>query len=205
MREFDSQCGLYSSEFMKQLLIINFYRFTKPQIRLLLQYFELDSIQWRSRYNPSSEMALCILLVKLSYPHRLFELFYLFGRSPAFLSSVFTDIIEYLCDRYDEILRWHPTITYRRIRRYARAIKRLGGAGLIWGFIDGTFKGLCRPEKNQKNYYSGYKKQHGLKWQAIVCSDGLIGSLEGSFLDPVNDQSSHGHRFRIGATTERDL
>ena len=163
------------------------YRFTKPQILLLLQYFDFEVIEWRNRQRPSPELALCLVLVQQSYPHRFFELSFLFGRSLAWLSSVYTDAIIHLTMRYKPILEWHPTIDYRRIREYGRALNDAGGGGLIWGFIDGTFQGVCRPTEEQRDYYSGYKKRHGVKYQGIVCPDGLIGSIDGPYIGEVND------------------
>jgi len=101
-------------------------RFNKEEIRLLVDYFAIDAIKWSNRAKPSFELALCLLLSKLSYPRQLFELAEQFGRSPSYLSRVLNDLLKHLEVRYGEILRWHPTLTYTRIRRYARAIKRVG-------------------------------------------------------------------------------
>ena len=49
------------------------------------------------------------------------------------------------------------------------------------GFIDGTLKVICRPSRYQRRWYSGYKKCHAVKFQAIVTSDGLISHLRGPF------------------------
>ncbi len=49
----------------------------------------------------------------------------------------------------------------------------------IVGFIDGTARPICRPVRDQKTQYSGYKKQHVLKYQSIVFPNGLIGRLDG--------------------------
>ncbi len=49
------------------------------------------------------------------------------------------------------------------------------------GFIDGTARPICRPKYNQKQQYSGYKKQHVLKYQSVILPNGLIGRLDGAF------------------------
>ena len=51
----------------------------------------------------------------------------------------------------------------------------------IVGFIDGTARPICRPKRNQKDYYSGYKKEHCLKYQSVMFPNGLIGRLDGPF------------------------
>ena len=47
--------------------------------------------------------------------------------------------------------------------------------------------GVARPEKDQRSYYSGYKKRHGIKFQGIMGPDGLFLSLTGPFIGEIND------------------
>jgi len=49
------------------------------------------------------------------------------------------------------------------------------------GFIDGTSRAICRPTTNQRNQYSGYAKEHVVKYQSVVFPNGLIGRLDGAF------------------------
>jgi len=165
-------------------------RFSKQEIRQILPFLNLDSVLWTNQYQPSSELALCLVLTRLSFPQRLFQLSDLFGRSEPYLSSVYNDTIDHLCRRYRAMLRWHPSLQYQCLRQYAQAIKRVkgwSGGGTIWGFIDGTFRPTCRPGENQRFFYSGYKKRHGFKYQGIACSDGLIESIAEPFEGKAND------------------
>ncbi|KAB0794520.1 hypothetical protein PPYR_11359 [Photinus pyralis] len=57
----------------------------------------------------------------------------------------------------------------------------------IIGFIDGTARAICRPKYKQRDFYSGYKKQHMLKYQSIVFPNGLIGRLDGPFIGRRHD------------------
>jgi len=50
-----------------------------------------------------------------------------------------------------------------------------------WGFIDGTARTICRPSINQQEYYSAHKRQHCLKYQSVLCPDGIIVSLHGPY------------------------
>ena len=86
-------------------------------------------------------------------------------------------------------MRWHPRLDhYEVLEMYAAAVERRGYGDLIWGFIDGTFQGFCRPQKlNQEAWYSGYYGGHGLKYQVIVTPDGLLSSLTQHFPGPWND------------------
>lgn len=40
-------------------------------------------------------------------------------------------------------------------------------------------RAICRPMQNQRLYYSGYKKCHAIKFQAVTTPDGLISHLAG--------------------------
>ncbi len=81
-------------------------RFNKEEIRMLIGYFAINSIEWSNRARPSSELALCLLLYKMSYPRQLFELADRFGRSPSYLSRVLNNLLEHLENRYGSMLRW---------------------------------------------------------------------------------------------------
>lgn len=174
----------YDDEYVRRAM-----RFTKPQIELLTEYFDIASIEWTNRYNPDPEIAMCLLLWRLSWPNRLFELTRIFHRSEAWLSSVYTDVVLHLAGRYKDIIEWHPMFNdYNRLRVYSRAIGEDLGIddSDIFGFVDGTFRGVCRPLEEQKNVYSGYKKRHGIKWQGIIFPDGLI-VLNGPYEGRAND------------------
>lgn len=165
-------------------------RFTVPEIRTLLTYFELENVRWRRRNWPDPEMVFCFVLCKLSYPHRLFEFADYFGYSPSYLSYVANDLIEYLVERYNSLLEWHPSLTYERMKEYAKACKELGelqGKSTIWGFVDGIFRQFCRPKNRQQLVYSKYRRSHGMEWFVGIVPDGLIGFLYGPFEGKVND------------------
>jgi hypothetical protein len=128
----------------------------------------------------------------------------LFGRSAAYLSSIFNDFVIYISRRYHDILQFHPRLrNYERLRAFGAAVGRRSqyGGDLIWGFIDGTFRPFCRPGQDQHLHYTGHKRRHGLRFQAICTPDGLISSLDGPWLARYNDwriynESQLTERFR---------
>lgn len=136
-------------------------------------------------------MVFCFVLCKLSYPHRLFELADYFGYSPSYLSYIANDLIEYLVERYNSLLEWHPSFDVRaNEKKYAKACKELEGLqgkSTIWGFVDGTFRPFCRPKDRQQLVHSKYRQSHGMEWFVDVFPDSLIGFLYGSFKGKVND------------------
>lgn len=62
------------------------------------------------------------------------------------------------------------------------AIHALGGGHCFWGFIDGTLNAIYRPVVDQQQFYLGYKRKHGYKYQLIVTPNGLVSSLMGPFI-----------------------
>ena len=91
-----------------------------------------------------------------------------------------TSMLIYLRDNYRSLTMWDPhRLTIAQLRTYALQIENAGGPEGIWGFIDGTIRGISRPVKRQEDYYTGYKKGHGIKFQAIMIPDGLISHLSG--------------------------
>lgn len=79
-------------------------------------------------------------------------------------------------------------LTFAQLSIYSQAIHNLGGGSCFWGFIDGTLNATCRPMMlDQEQLYSGHKRKHGYKYQAIVTPDGLVSSLMGPFIGRRGD------------------
>src|SRR5450432_3180132 len=145
-------------------------RFSVEEVHILVHLLHLHEIPWRRRVVISLETALCIVLARLSFPGRWCLLLDVFGRSESCLSTVFNDVVVFLAGRFGGMLRWHPLLTYRRMEALAAAIEDYGWVQRVWGFVDGTFRGFCRPRgyDEQRQVYSGHKRSHGHNWQAIV-------------------------------------
>jgi hypothetical protein len=153
----------------------HFMRFTKEEIEDILPYLRLDLIEWTNRYNPHPMTAFCLLLYRLSYPRRLADQQRIFGRSRAWLSSVFNDIIQHLVVRYRHLLFWDQSrLNLPKLQEYASVIESVCGIPRIWAFVDGTIRLIARPGiVSQQPFYLGYKKCHGFKYQAISTLTGL--------------------------------
>jgi hypothetical protein len=154
-----------------------------------LDHFVLENVDYgRRRYAPTPEFAICTILYYLAYPSRLHEAQLLFGRSATYISVTLKLNLTYLEARYKRVLDWHPSLTYERMESYARRLENVSKhATQIWGFLDGTFREICRPIRDQELFYSGYYRAHGIKYQGIVTPDGLILSLYGPFPGSVHD------------------
>ena len=155
-----------------------------------MRLLDVSTIAWRNRYAPSRELAVALLAARQAYPERLAEMDRFFGRSSSYLSSVYNDLIQHLVRQFPAILAFHPRLhEYERLLGFYEAIQRRSRmeTGRVWGFIEGTFCPTCRPTVNQQWHYSGHKKQHSFKFQAIVTLDGLVSSLQGPYRAPNND------------------
>ncbi len=49
------------------------------------------------------------------------------------------------------------------------------------GFIDGTHGQISQPKYNQNIWCSGKTMSHGIKFQSLLTTDGMITSLHGPF------------------------
>jgi hypothetical protein len=167
-----------------------FCRFDQQQLIHLTRLLELDTMEFSNRLRPPSPyFALAVTCARLHFPNDWALLCDHFGRCRGYLSTVFTDTIEYLDRKHQQLLEWHPQLSIDRIREYASCIQRRGGGVGIWGFVDGTFRGFNRPGRRQRDYYSGHYHGHGFKYQAIVTPDGIISSLVGPYHGRANDWS----------------
>ncbi|RPA83007.1 hypothetical protein BJ508DRAFT_207579 [Ascobolus immersus RN42] len=164
------------------------FRFTKSEIFRIIDALKVPSgREWRNGYFATSEEAFCLLLFRLSYPHRLKDCMKLFGKSRSWCSMVFNDMAEWLCKQHMDRLRWDSKRhSLQQLHAYAEAIQETCGVSGIWGFVDGTHRGISRPGTNQEDHYAGAKKEHGIRYQGIVTPDGII-SLCGPWLGPTGD------------------
>jgi len=176
----------------------------------ILLYLCLDQITYRNRRRASPEEALCVLLSRLSSNQRLKDEMRLFGKSRTWQSVIFNDVITHLVTRYEEKLEWDSQrLTYYKLQSYAEYVGARGRGASIWGFVDRTLKVVCRPTRHQRRWYSGYKKRHAIKFQAITTPDGLISHLAGPFEGKLGDWAAwrqsgiekhlrHVHQGRLG-------
>ena len=66
------------------------------------------------------------------------------------------------------------------LEAYAAAISAKGAAlNNCSGFIDGTVRAICSPEKHQRVVYNGQKRFHALKYQSVALPNGMIAHLYG--------------------------
>ena len=125
---------------------------------------------------------------RLAYPTRYYHHTKNIGRSISWISEVFNGSMERIYGDWKDLIHWRPQLNnYNELCRYSRYLGEAGwGEGRVWGAIDGTFFGFCRPADSvhQLQTYSGYYKGNGLKYQSITTPDGLISHASEPFLAP---------------------
>ncbi|KAF0732692.1 hypothetical protein AaE_009216 [Aphanomyces astaci] len=106
----------------------------------------------------------------------------MFGRSCSGMSNIFLHLVDLIYDRYQHILFLDLNRIASRLDEFCSAILNRGAEIVnVWGFIDGTMRGCCRPSggSEQRTMYNGHKRKHEIKFQTVVTPDGLISHVFG--------------------------
>ena len=73
-----------------------------------------------------------------------------------------------------------PWMTHDRLESYCEAVVHRGSPLTnIIGFIDVTARSICRPIAHQRLCFSGHKRVHALKFQSVMCPDGILAHMFG--------------------------
>lgn len=166
-----------------------YFRFDKQHFWRLLELFDFpEKLRLENRAYVSREEILMITLRRLAYPVRWVDLRMLFGVSNSTLSLTFKFAIEKLYSDYKHLLGFDSERIVPQLSSFANAVARKGAPLLnCVGFIDGTARFICRPTSNQRDYFSGHKRAHCLKYQGISTPDGIIVHLSGPWIGRRHD------------------
>ena len=150
-----------------------------------------DPFKTAGRYNFSALEVFCLLLAHLRSAGEIGELTAKFNQSASAISEGVNELVLYLDVRWSHLLEFDKDgiMSPSNLACYAAAIHAAGAPlTTILGFIDCTIWHICRPTLYQRIAYSGHKKFHALKFQAVQLPNGLIGHLfglvEGRHADP---------------------
>ena len=193
----ESQCLMY-------------FRFKKVHLRKVLTLLwprlepnlagERTRIFCTNRYRVHYETAMLIMLYRFSRPIRIRpEMESFFGMRKSHISAVLQTITTAMYAVSQPYLN-NPGIFRHRMALYARKVyRKCELLQNVWGFIDGTLRKICRPTYFQRQAYSGHKRCHGVKFQAIYTPDGLIACLFG----PMNGNRHDSHMLRESQVLEQ--
>ncbi|KAG5892529.1 hypothetical protein JTB14_011118 [Gonioctena quinquepunctata] len=161
-----------------------YFWFERPDIFRLARVLRIpNDIRTRSgHYVATAVEGLCILLRRLAYPNRFSDLENIFKRSPAALSEICNLVASNIQQNHGHLLEDIGNLNRAKLELYAQAVVEKGGAVQnCWAFIDGTARPICTPTDDQEGYYSGHKRFHCVKYQSLLCPDGILVSLLGAF------------------------
>jgi hypothetical protein len=134
-----------------------------------------------NRYLVSSLEAVSLLCARLKSTGDIWELVERYDRSQSAMSEIINEIAITVDDRWGFLLGFDPVLLHpERLQEWADAIYQRGSPlPTVWAFIDCTIRQICRPIFGQRAVYSGHKKFHALKFQALMVPCGLIAHLFG--------------------------
>ncbi|ETV68871.1 hypothetical protein H257_15223 [Aphanomyces astaci] len=139
------------------------FRFGKTDIPELARLLGFpDPFITKARYHATAIEVVCIMLIRLAWPHRLGSMVQTFGRSREALSALSNAAMLHVYERFGHLLDWdYQRLDSQWMQRCGDAIY-MQGAPLktCIGFIDGT-------------------RKHALKYQAVMSPDGIIVHLHG--------------------------
>ena len=148
----------------------NRYRFTKEQIEELVIVLEISNpFELENSCKIDPRVALCILLDKLASPTTNVKLEYFYQIHHTNISRIINKMLEYLDSRFGYTLKINKCNIIRNAANYATAIYNAGAPlDNCIGFIDGTCRQMCRPSRNQRQFYNGHKRYKSFYLGIIV-------------------------------------
>lgn len=114
----------------------------------------------------------------------------IYNRSQSAISEIVNWVVTWVDESWSHLLGFdhEHLLSPQNLAKYAAAIHRVGAPlDSIWGFIDCTIRRVARPSKHQRAAYSGHKRFHALKFQAVMLPNGMFGHLFGPEEGRQND------------------
>jgi len=172
-------------------LCLEFLLFTKSQVKEMVFILRIPS-KFRYGICYTAYDALALVLYHLSSPLHLKDVVDHFNRGLQWISTVFNDVCVHLDQNFHKKLEWDCVfLRQQRLQRYCNYVHANGEpSGVLWGFIDGTHREICRPQPetfDQTLLWSGYKNAHTMVFQSIVTPDGLLVHVKGPYEGRASD------------------
>ncbi|KAH6939933.1 hypothetical protein HPB50_022671 [Hyalomma asiaticum] len=191
-----SSRGLLNIDAMDNGMFRTCFRFEKEDIRNLRIALRIpETVVTAQRVPIPGDEALCITPRRLVYPNRLKDLEDFFGRHSSTISSLTLEVLRHIDEKFFHLLddvNNHSTID--TLENFSKAIYAKGAPLTnCWAFIDGTARAICRPTRQQQLYFSGHKRFHALKYQSIMCPNGIICQLDGCYPGSKHDAGNFGN------------
>jgi hypothetical protein len=187
--------------------------FTAQELVQMADILEIpDIFITKSRHQFQAVEALALLCARFSSAADVYDLSMKHDRSQSAISEIINELSVYLDETWKHLLDFnhHHLLSLANLTHYAKAIYQAGAPlRTIWSFIDCTLRHMCRPSHWQRQAYSGHKRYHVMKFQALNLPNGLFGHLFGPLKGCRNDnflaeesqifEKARQHAFREGA------
>ncbi|XP_077548309.1 uncharacterized protein LOC144161524 [Haemaphysalis longicornis] len=189
-----SRSGLLDINRIERSLFEQQFRFQKDDIDVLVEALLIPEVVVSAqKVTVPGRDALCLALRRLAYPNRWCDLQNIFGLHYSVMSSVTSKVLKHIVGTFGHLLKDCNNHTWLSPSALAYAVQRKGAPLTnCWAFIDGTGRLICRPKRNQKAYFSGHKRVHCLKYQSLMCPNGIICQLDGPYPGRRHDAGNLG-------------
>jgi len=153
----------------------------------------------KRRYKMEGESAFLLLLARLHDAGRFSRFESMFHRDVTQLSAIFGEMLNWMYKTHalprignlqwvkERMCTYNMALNRRFEDSFSDEVWYENLAKDVWAFIDGTLRPCARPSSDafpglnlQKDLYTGYKKTHALKYQAVHAPDGLCVHLFGA-------------------------
>ncbi|KAH8031608.1 hypothetical protein HPB51_019508 [Rhipicephalus microplus] len=163
------------------------FRFYKEDLQVLTEALKIPMIRSSQGVTVSRQEALLMGLRRLTW----WDLEPLFGRHSSALSNIVSQLFGHIDSTFGHLLvdvNNHSWLSLNDLKEYSEAVYNRGApVRNCWGFVDGTARPICRPTVNQRIYFSGHKRQHSVKYQSVMCANGIVCQLDGPYIGHKHD------------------
>jgi hypothetical protein len=138
--------GKFTDSSVYGVVFLIVYSFTKSHIRQISKVLHLEVYKLNGRTKATPEVALCVLCYVLARPRSLRSAPTIFRRFYYWCSTFATSVLIYIRDQFQDLVRWDPRrLTLTQLQEYAAYVERCNRPDNVWGFVDGTLRGISRP------------------------------------------------------------
>eukprot|EP00963_Diacronema_lutheri_P006066 scaffold509_cov315-Pavlova_lutheri.AAC.10 len=163
-------------------------RFVGWEIRELMRILNIQStIRVRGTGRVfTGEEGMLLLLRRMATLENLHHLSSTFDRSASALSELHNAMLDHVYPYAKRALRLE--VWLHELPRLAKDLAAKGcRIPTCCGFIDGTLFKIRRPTEGEDAAYSGWKRMHATKYQAVVLSNFMIADYDGPHAGSVGD------------------
>ena len=141
-------------------------------------------------YSTSALETLALTCAQMCSPEDQWALVTKYRRSQAAISQLTHEVVSYINNAWGHLLRFDKDgiLSPEALTQYTAMLHAHGApTRMVVGFLDCTIRKTCCPSFFKTLAYMGYKKFHGMKFQAIAVPNGMIAHLDGPYCTPQND------------------